>query len=247
MSAEARGMAICHWNDPFISEFLARKEDGSRHWTTNISVEIDQDFIDALGSIDHPLNIEAEAVHELVVRGMLLNGEPGYWNSTYSNEGEVNEVIATNPCGEIALPETGACVLGHVNMDYFAPKTMLDTYDRAGLTRAHELMTRFLIRATYGDMTDDQQREVMHSERLPPAPLRLSVPPEGPSPGPLGGHPRSVDTKKPPPHDGGLLVGRVLPGQAVLELAISNSKSEAVPRIPLVEATTFFSFLDSAS
>jgi adenosylcobalamin-dependent ribonucleoside-triphosphate reductase len=158
-------MSICHWNDPFISEFLACKEDGSKHWTTNISVEIDQDFIDALGSIDHPLNVEAETVHELVVKNMLLNGEPGYWNSTYSNEGEVNEVIATNPCGEIALPPTGACVLGHVNMDYFAPKTMLDSYDRAGLVRAHELMTRFLIRATYGDMTDDQQREVMHSER----------------------------------------------------------------------------------
>jgi adenosylcobalamin-dependent ribonucleoside-triphosphate reductase len=96
---------------------------------------------------------------------MLLNGEPGYWNSTHSNEGEVNEVVATNPCGEIALPPTGACVLGHVNLDHFAPKERGGRVDRKGLVRAHELMTRFLIRATYGDMTDDQQREVMHSER----------------------------------------------------------------------------------
>ncbi|MEU0343331.1 ribonucleoside-triphosphate reductase, adenosylcobalamin-dependent [Streptomyces bobili] len=158
-------MAICHWNDPFVSDFLDCKADGSKHWTTNISVEIDQDFVDAIQSVDHPLNIEATAVHELVVAGMLRNGEPGYWNSTLSNEGEVNEVVATNPCGEIALPPTGACVLGHVNLDHFAPAEKGGRVDRKGLHRAHELMVRFLIRATYGDMTDDEQRSVMHSER----------------------------------------------------------------------------------
>ncbi|MFI5863593.1 ribonucleoside-triphosphate reductase, adenosylcobalamin-dependent [Streptomyces sp. NPDC051546] len=158
-------MAICHWDDAFIGEFLACKEDGSKHWTTNVSVEIDQAFIAALDDDDHQLHVKATMVHEAVVKGMLRNGEPGYWNSTYSNEGEVNEVIATNPCGEIALPPTGACVLGHVNLDHFAPKEKGGRVDRKGLERAHELMTRFLIRATYGDMTDDEQRHVMHSER----------------------------------------------------------------------------------
>jgi adenosylcobalamin-dependent ribonucleoside-triphosphate reductase len=158
-------MAICAWDDPFIDDFLDCKRDGSKHWTTNVSVEIDSAFINALGSPDTALFLEAQRVHQRVVEGMLRNGEPGYWNSSYSNEGEVNPVIATNPCGEIALPETGACVLGHVNLDHFAPKGKGGRIDRKGLERAHELMTRFLIRATYGDMTDDQQREVMHSER----------------------------------------------------------------------------------
>ncbi|MFD7259290.1 ribonucleoside-triphosphate reductase, adenosylcobalamin-dependent [Streptomyces sp. NPDC059874] len=158
-------MAICKWDDPHIGDFLACKEDGSKHWTTNISVEIDQTFIEALDDDDHRLHVEAKMLHEAVVKGMLHNGEPGYWNSTHSNEGEVNEVIATNPCGEIALPPTGACVLGHVNLDYFAPKEKGGRVDHTGLKRAHELMTRFLIRATYGDMTDDEQRHVMHSER----------------------------------------------------------------------------------
>ncbi|MER6231707.1 ribonucleoside-triphosphate reductase, adenosylcobalamin-dependent [Streptomyces sp. NPDC001616] len=163
-------MAICKWNDPFIDDFLGCKADGSKHWTTNISVEIDQDFIDYLSGDKHDDfgpggNELAYMVHKKVVAGMLRNGEPGYWNSTHSNEGEVNEVIATNPCGEIALPPTGACVLGHVNLDFFAPKVKGEHSDFDGLRRAHELMTRFLIRATYGDMTDDQQREVMHSER----------------------------------------------------------------------------------
>jgi adenosylcobalamin-dependent ribonucleoside-triphosphate reductase len=158
-------MAICAWDDPFIDAFLDCKADGSKHWTTNISVEINSAFVNALGSIDTALGLEAHHVHTRVVEGMLRNGEPGYWNSTLSNEGEVNEVVATNPCGEIALPPTGACVLGHVNLDHFAPKEKGGRVDRKGLTRAHDLMTRFLIRATYGDMTDDEQRHVMHSER----------------------------------------------------------------------------------
>ncbi|MFF7800282.1 ribonucleoside-triphosphate reductase, adenosylcobalamin-dependent [Streptomyces olivaceus] len=158
-------MAICRWDDPFIDGFLDAKKGGSKHWTTNISVEIDNSFINALGSPDTALSLEAHRVHGRVVAGMLRNGEPGYWNSSFSNEGEVHPVIATNPCGEIALPETGACVLGHVNLDYFAPKAKGGLPDFKGMYRAHELMTRFLIRATYGDMTDDQQRNVMHTER----------------------------------------------------------------------------------
>ncbi|AUG87234.1 ribonucleotide reductase [Streptomyces phage Omar] len=158
-------MAICRWDDPFIADFLAAKADGSKHWTTNISIEIDDAFIKALNDPADDRHAEADWVHHRAVEGMLHNGEPGYWNSSYSNEGEVNPVIATNPCGEIALPETGACVLGHVNLDAFAPKERAGRPDYKGLYRAHELMTRFLMRATYGDMTDDQQRDVMHSER----------------------------------------------------------------------------------
>ncbi|MET8111148.1 ribonucleoside-triphosphate reductase, adenosylcobalamin-dependent [Streptomyces prasinus] len=158
-------MAICAWDDPFIDAFLDCKADGSRHWTTNISIEIDDAFVKALDDPADERHAEAHRVHTRAVEGMLRNGEPGYWNSTYSNEGEVNEVVATNPCGEIALPETGACVLGHVNLDAFAPKKKDGPIDILGLVKAHRLMTRFLIRATYGDMTDDQQRDVMHSER----------------------------------------------------------------------------------
>ncbi|WMI34566.1 ribonucleotide reductase [Streptomyces phage Dexers] len=148
-------MAIVHWNDPFIQDFLACKVDGSKHWTTNISVEIDQEFIDRL-NLGEP---EAVAVHEAVVKGMLLNGEPGYWNSSYSNEGEVGEVIATNPCGEIALEAWENCNLGHVNLDAFAPSTKGGDFDEAGMKEAHALVTRFLIRATYGDVNDSEQAD----------------------------------------------------------------------------------------
>jgi adenosylcobalamin-dependent ribonucleoside-triphosphate reductase len=99
-----------------------------------------------------------------VTENVLTNGEPGYWNSELTNEGEVYEIVATNPCGEIGLPEYGACCLGHVNMDYFAPTKNRKT-DYLGLIEAHRLMTRFLVRATFGDMNDAEQDEVMSSER----------------------------------------------------------------------------------
>ncbi|AKY03877.1 ribonucleotide reductase [Streptomyces phage Verse] len=163
-------MAICAWNDPFIFPFLDSKKDGSKHWTTNISVEIDDDFTEYLfgRKFDDfgPGGAEfATMVHRRVVEGMLLNGEPGYWNSSLSNEGEVGEVIATNPCGEIALEAWENCNLGHVNLDAFAPTVKGGEFDEAGLKEAHALVTRFLIRATYGDVNDSGQAAKLASNR----------------------------------------------------------------------------------
>lgn len=148
-------MSIVHWADPYIREFLACKKDTGKHWTTNISVEIDGEFLKRMkvkGS-------HAWEVYEEVVAGMLENGEPGLWNSSLSNKGEVNSVEATNPCGEIALEAWEACNLGHVNMDWFAGKS------KSELTEAHKLMTRFLLRATFADFNDPKSREVVGSNR----------------------------------------------------------------------------------
>ncbi|MEU9605488.1 ribonucleoside-triphosphate reductase, adenosylcobalamin-dependent [Streptomyces sp. NPDC048057] len=159
-------MAICKWDDPFIHDFLTCKIDGLKHWTTNISIEIDDRFIKALrDQTDREAHVEATAVHEAVIAGMLRNGEPGYWNSSYSNEGEVGEVIATNPCGEIALESAENCNLGHVNLDYFAPKEKGGEVDYIALDQAHRLMTRFLMRATYGDVTDAEQAKRLAANR----------------------------------------------------------------------------------
>ncbi|MEU8133206.1 ribonucleoside-triphosphate reductase, adenosylcobalamin-dependent [Streptodolium elevatio] len=163
-------MAICAWDDPHVEEFLACKQDTGKHWTTNISVEIDEDFIDYLNGdrVDDfgPGGAElAWTVHRKVVEGMLRNGEPGYWNSSHSNVGEVGQVIATNPCGEIALEAWENCNLGHVNLDAFAPTKKHGHYDSQGLFRAHELMARFLIRATYGDVNDAEQAGLLAKNR----------------------------------------------------------------------------------
>ncbi|MEU4155664.1 ribonucleoside-triphosphate reductase, adenosylcobalamin-dependent [Actinoplanes sp. NPDC026670] len=154
-------MAIVHWTDPQVRDFITVKQDSGLHWTTNLSVEIDGAFIQALKDGDE----YATEVHNLVVANMAANGEPGYWNSELSNVGEVNEIIATNPCGEIPLPERGACVLGAVNLDYFAPSRRGGPVDWLGLFEAHRLAARFLVRATFGTMNDAGQKHIMEIER----------------------------------------------------------------------------------
>lgn len=162
-------MSILHWNDPWIHEFLSAKEDTGKHWTTNISVEIDNEFISYLNESATPSaayysGVKAREVYRKIVQGMLTNGEPGIWNSSLSNLDEPGYVEATNPCGEITLEAWENCNLGHVNLDAFSG----DLYDQDlqdELAYAHVLMTRFLIRATYGDIQDATQKEVVLRNR----------------------------------------------------------------------------------
>lgn len=149
-------MAMMHWTDPEIYRFINSKREGG-HWTTNISVVIDNAFIEELS---HPDLSGASAVYEAVVAGMHHNGEPGFWNEDLSNVDEPNKTIATNPCGEQPLPELGSCTLGHVNLAALA-----DTQDEYTLFEAHRLMTRYLIRATFGDITYPDQQKVMERDR----------------------------------------------------------------------------------
>jgi ribonucleoside-triphosphate reductase len=151
-------MSMMHWNDPEIFEFIKCKTNGD-HWTTNISVVVDDTFFAALKLPHNKLGIQAEKVLQAMAEGMLHNGEPGFWNYSLSQEGEPNEVICTNPCGEITLEAWENCNLGHVNLAAF------DALSGKDVREAHKLMTRFLIRATYGDVTDEKQREVLLRNR----------------------------------------------------------------------------------
>lgn len=158
-------MSICRWDDPFIKDFIECKQSNGDHWTTNISVEIDDEFVRLLSlqdgdpEINSKMCMWASEVYGAVIRGMLENGEPGLWNSSLSQIGEVDKIEGTNPCGEIPLNAWDVCNLGHVNLEAFYS-------DKGeGLAEAHYLMTRFLIRATFGDFTDPKQAEVVKRNR----------------------------------------------------------------------------------
>lgn len=155
-------MSIMNWRDDDIIKFIQCKEDANEHWTTNISVEVDDEFFYALEDEDEYYHLRANTVLKMVAEGMLLNGEPGFWNARLSNIGEVNRLRATNPCGEIVLDEWEACNLGHLNLEAFVVDGYFD-YSRA--IEAACLMTRFLIRSTYGDMNDPKQKEVQDRNR----------------------------------------------------------------------------------
>lgn len=156
-------MSMMHWRDPEIHKFLQCKAEGN-HWTTNISVVLDDEFFKYVNmpegyTRDMFTSLHAEDVLTWLAKGMLRNGEPGFWNYSLSQAGEPNEVVTTNPCGEITLEEWENCNLGHVNLAAF------DYFHSAEIFEAHRLMTRFLIRATYGDVTDPKQSEVLLRNR----------------------------------------------------------------------------------
>jgi len=164
-------MSMVTWDDPCVFEFINCKQNTGKHWTTNISVVIDDEFIRLVNKVTrdyHPLERQAKDVYEASIKGMLENGEPGFWNHSLSQHGELAEIVCTNPCGEIPLQGWEACILGHVNMDAFAPKVTDSAgtpFDFAGMAKAHKLMTRFLIRASFGDKADVKQQDIVNKFR----------------------------------------------------------------------------------
>lgn len=167
-------MAMVAWDDPYIFDFIECKRDQSKHWTTNISIEVDEDFVYWCNryfyEVENDSEIDPRSAHayDVLMRAteaMLTDGEPGFWNSHLSNQGEPGLVICTNPCGEIALEAWENCNLGHVNLDAFSPKEKDGPFDLDGMVEAHRLMTRFLIRATFGDVNDPKQAHRLDKNR----------------------------------------------------------------------------------
>ena len=147
-------MSILHWKDKAIHRFIDCKADHSHHWSTNISVEVDDEFFQQVEAGDaHALSV----LHS-VVRGMYTNGEPGFYNSSKASEGEHADVRSTNPCGEIALQSWEQCCLGHVNLSAFHD-------DPEGARAAFRLMARYLVRATFGKASDVRQEMVKSQNR----------------------------------------------------------------------------------
>lgn len=157
-------MAMMHWSDSYIEEFLACKqefdEQGSlNHWTTNISVIIDDDFVNWLFDGYAPV----VDIFDRICEGMAHNGEPGIWNIDESNKaGDRAYLTVTNPCGEIPLPEFGNCNLGHVNLEH----VIKDGYDVEDHYSPVKLMTRFLIRATEAPLSRESGEVLKRDRRI---------------------------------------------------------------------------------
>lgn len=153
-------MSIMHWADKQIEDFIHCKAESGDHWTTNISVEVDDEFWNQAKQGDA---WHASKILRHLSEGAVRNGEPGMWDSSLSNKGEPNPVICTNPCGEITLQAWEPCNLGHVNLAGFV--NQYGKVDQLGLFMAHELMARFLVRATFSQVGDPKSREVLDRNR----------------------------------------------------------------------------------
>lgn len=155
-------MSLMNWRDPNIVKFIQCKKDPSMHWTTNISVEVDEEFFAALNDPNEYFHLRATEILQMVAEGMIENGEPGIWNAALSNVGELERIRATNPCGEIPLAEWEACNLGHINLESFVKD---GEFDYSLAFQAASYITRFLIRSTYGDINDPKQKEIQDKNR----------------------------------------------------------------------------------
>jgi ribonucleoside-triphosphate reductase len=150
-------MSVKNWEDHDIFEFINCKREDGAHWSTNISVETDDEFEAAYrGGSEH-----AKAVAHAIVLGSRTNGEPGVWNRSRSMKGEREPelMFCPNPCGEIGLQMWENCNLGHINLQHFAQRPIW------AMEEAFRLMTRWLVRATFGDIPDPRQREVVNRNR----------------------------------------------------------------------------------
>ncbi|MFF9481419.1 ribonucleoside-triphosphate reductase, adenosylcobalamin-dependent [Streptomyces sp. NPDC014733] len=151
-------MSIMRWDDPLINEFIDVKAHGG-HWTTNISVEVDEHFLKQLGKFDG----SSWPVLMRIAKGMLRNGEPGLWNSSLTAMGEVDGTYTTNPCGEATLTPWEPCNLGSINLGRFVNE--LGIVDKKALHRAHRFMTRYLVRATFAEVADQKSAEAIRKYR----------------------------------------------------------------------------------
>ncbi|MFH8346760.1 ribonucleoside-triphosphate reductase, adenosylcobalamin-dependent [Streptomyces sp. NPDC018045] len=146
-------MSIMHWDDPMIEWFLHCKADSEQSmWTTNISVEVDEAFFEQMNKLDS----KASYIMRKIAEGARTTGEPGFWNSAKTAEGEVDGVFTVNPCGEATLTEWEPCCLGNVNLGAFVDTAGVVDWD--GLREAHYLMTRYLIRATMAPVADKRSK-----------------------------------------------------------------------------------------
>lgn len=153
-------MATLRCDHPDIETFVDAKRDPAvlRHF--NLSVLVSDAFMAAVAEDrDWPLvfpgladtrTVKARDLWQRILRAAYDTAEPGVlFVDTINRDntlGNLENLTATNPCGEIPLPPYGACDLGSLNLTAFvtAPFTPDARLDLAALADAARHAVRFL-------------------------------------------------------------------------------------------------------
>ena len=132
MSAGSRRgamMATMRCDHPDIESFITAKSDPARLRMFNMSVLVTDAFMEAVkadgpweltfgGRVYH--TVEARDLWNKIMQGTYDYAEPGVIFidriNQRNNLSYVEEIAATNPCGEQPLPPYGACLLGSINL-----------------------------------------------------------------------------------------------------------------------------------
>ncbi|EDZ48609.1 ribonucleoside-diphosphate reductase, adenosylcobalamin-dependent [Rhodobacterales bacterium Y4I] len=132
MSAGSRRgamMATMRCDHPDIEHFITAKSDPARLRMFNMSVLVTDDFMEAVkadgswelqfdGKVYH--TVEARDLWNKIMQATYDYAEPGVIFIDRINKANnlnyIENICATNPCGEQPLPPYGACLLGSINM-----------------------------------------------------------------------------------------------------------------------------------
>ncbi len=132
MSAGSRRgamMATMRCDHPDIEDFITAKKDPLRLRMFNVSVLVTDPFMEAVKA-DKPWDlvfdgttyktVQARELWDAIMQSTYDFAEPGVIFidriNKMNNLNYVEQIAATNPCGEQPLPPYGACLLGSINM-----------------------------------------------------------------------------------------------------------------------------------
>ena len=148
------GLFALNFNHPDIEDFCQAKLKG-RLQNANLSVAVTDDDVQAIqkrkvidlvhdGKVVSTAN--ASNILDLLAFGSWVCGDPGVIFLDRINKDnrlypEVT-ITCTNPCGEVPLPNWGACCLGSVNLTKFVEK---DCFNKEKFTEALKLASRVLL------------------------------------------------------------------------------------------------------
>jgi len=186
MSAGSRRgamMGVMRDHHPDILSFIEAKRDRDRLRMFNLSVLVSDALIDAVDEdADWPLHfdgtvydtIRARDLWDAIMRATYDFAEPGVIFIDRINRSNnlawLEEIAATNPCGEQPLPPYGACLLGSVNLsrfvaEPFSPSAHLDLDAvRSCVATAVRMMDNVIDVSNFP--LDRQKEEAVNKRRL---------------------------------------------------------------------------------
>ncbi len=153
-------MGVLRCDHPDIEAFIAAKRDPHELRHFNVSVLVSDAFMQAIEKNSewalvfpdkHVVRtVNARDLWEKIMRSAYDYAEPGVlFEDTINRKNNLwyrERISATNPCGEIPLPNYGACNLGAMNLTQFIINPFTDKSSIAWdkLKKSTEIATRFL-------------------------------------------------------------------------------------------------------
>jgi len=126
-------MATMHVWHPDVEEFITMKQTAGVMENFNVSVMVDDTYMNAVDNNDNynlinprnrqPLRkVNARSIFKLIAYSAWKSAEPGLlFIDTINNNNPTPQdpIHATNPCGEVPMPNYESCNLGSINLEKF--------------------------------------------------------------------------------------------------------------------------------